>query len=330
VAGQRDPHAIITPESFAVAPELLGLPLARPGRRLLALLFDLIPVAILANAGFRVFLAFLLAVLAWRALSPRIQAGQARKGVAVPVRVAASLAVLVLVLAVSGRLRGSGGGDEDQGDNAQADSAQIAARIIEQAVLSGMGLGNLDLRTVEEAPSGQRDTVVLRYADAIARGDEPAADSLRPLAIAALDGPRIRELLSENSRLEMARDSLEEATRKPANGVMAWISSIADDLGIGFGWSALYFTFFLVIGRGQTPGKRLLGIRVIRLDARPLNWWLAFERFGGYFASLSTGLLGFLQIFWDRNRQALHDKAVETVVIRVTPDAATARPHVRR
>jgi len=64
-----------------------------------------------------------------------------------------------------------------------------------------------------------------------------------------------------------------------------------------------------------------MGIRVIRLDARPVGWWLAFERFGSYFASFSTGLLGFAQIFWDRNRQALHDKAVETVVIR-TPGHA--------
>ena len=55
----------------------------------------------------------------------------------------------------------------------------------------------------------------------------------------------------------------------------------------------------------------------MRLDARPIGWWTAFERFGGYFASLTLGLLGFLQILWDRNRQGLHDKTVETVVIRV-------------
>ena len=40
----------------------------------------------------------------------------------------------------------------------------------------------------------------------------------------------------------------------------------------------------------------------------------SFERFGGYAASLSTGLLGFLQILWDRNRQGLHDKAAGSLV----------------
>jgi uncharacterized RDD family membrane protein YckC len=58
-----------------------------------------------------------------------------------------------------------------------------------------------------------------------------------------------------------------------------------------------------------------MGIRVIRLDGKPLGWWISFERFGGYAASFSVGLLGFLQILWDRNRQGLHDKACETVVV---------------
>ena len=39
------------------------------------------------------------------------------------------------------------------------------------------------------------------------------------------------------------------------------------------------------------------------------------ERFGGYAASVTLGLLGFAQILWDKNRQGFHDKIVETVVI---------------
>ena len=51
------------------------------------------------------------------------------------------------------------------------------------------------------------------------------------------------------------------------------------------------------------------------IDKRPLNWWLSFERAGGYAAGFATGLLGFAQIFWDPNRQAIHDKVSETIVI---------------
>ncbi|MFQ5679662.1 MAG: RDD family protein [Gemmatimonadota bacterium] len=96
---------------------------------------------------------------------------------------------------------------------------------------------------------------------------------------------------------------------------MGFLRGLADDLGLGLGWSGLYFTIFLARWKGRTPGKRLFGLRVVRLNGEPLGWWPAFERFGGYAASLATGTLGFLQIFWDANRQGVHDKVVGTVVV---------------
>jgi uncharacterized RDD family membrane protein YckC len=36
---------------------------------------------------------------------------------------------------------------------------------------------------------------------------------------------------------------------------------------------------------------------------------------GGYAAGFATGLLGFAQVFWDANRQGIHDRIVGTVVI---------------
>ena len=66
---------------------------------------------------------------------------------------------------------------------------------------------------------------------------------------------------------------------------------------------------------GQTVGKMLCRIRVTKIDAKPLSFWESFERYGGYSAGLATGLLGFLQIMWDPNRQAIHDKISETVVL---------------
>lgn len=110
-------------------------------------------------------------------------------------------------------------------------------------------------------------------------------------------------------------DALEE--RVEESGAVAWLRRAADDLGLGFGWSGLYFTAMLALWRGRTPGKRLLGIRVIRLNGKPIGWWPAFERFAGYAAGFATGLLGF-QILWDRNRQAIHDKITETAVVRDT------------
>ncbi|KPJ83522.1 MAG: hypothetical protein AMS19_04110 [Gemmatimonas sp. SG8_23] len=75
-------------------------------------------------------------------------------------------------------------------------------------------------------------------------------------------------------------------------------------------------TVLLSWWKGQTVGKRLLGIRVVRLDGDPITWWVAFERVGGYAAGLATGLLGFAQVWWDANRQMIHDRIVGTVVVR--------------
>lgn len=95
----------------------------------------------------------------------------------------------------------------------------------------------------------------------------------------------------------------------------AWLKGLIEEMGLGFGWAAFYFTMFTAIWHGQTPGKKLLSIRVIQLDGSPLSIWDSFGRYGGYGAGIATGLLGFAQIFWDPNRQAIHDKISSTVVI---------------
>lgn len=94
-----------------------------------------------------------------------------------------------------------------------------------------------------------------------------------------------------------------------------WGVGVIKDLGLSFGWAAFYFTVLTAIWNGQTPGKKLLRIRVIQLDGTPLSVWDSFGRYGGYGAGLATGFMGFLQIYWDPNRQAIHDKISSTVVI---------------
>lgn len=173
-------------------------------------------------------------------------------------------------------------------------------------------------RAVARADSAARvdrigtDSLVARYARALAGQDTAAADSLRPRLRDAVAGNELRSLRRENRRLQ---SELEAATRTPSL-VRRGLDMVTDDLGIGLGWIGIYFTAFLALWKGRTPGKRLLGLRVVQLDGQPVGWWDAFGRFGGYAAGLATGLLGYLQVFWDPNRQALHDKVAGTVVIR--------------
>ena len=75
-----------------------------------------------------------------------------------------------------------------------------------------------------------------------------------------------------------------------------------------------YFTWFHGIG-GRTPGKMLLGLRVIQASGDPITPGLAFLRWVGYFYSALPFFLGFLWIALDRRKQGWHDKIAATLVI---------------
>ena len=107
--------------------------------------------------------------------------------------------------------------------------------------------------------------------------------------------------------------------------LMKWTEGIIEDLGLGFGWAAFYFTVFTAVWKGQTPGKKVLGIQVLQLDGTPLSLWDSFGRYGGYGAGIATGLLGFMQIYWDPNRQAIHDKISATIVIDIKKAAQSEK-----
>jgi hypothetical protein len=138
---------------------------------------------------------------------------------------------------------------------------------------------------------------------------EIAADTLA--ALGAVVDELTDDLLEAEEDLNETEAELEALESR---GLFDTLRSLLDELGFGFGWASLYFTVMLSWWKGQTVGKRLLGMRVLRLDGGRINWWIAFERAGGYAAGLATGFLGFLQVFWDANRQMIHDRIVGTVV----------------
>lgn len=79
--------------------------------------------------------------------------------------------------------------------------------------------------------------------------------------------------------------------------------------------SAFYFSYFIG-ALGQTPGKMLMGIKVVRPDGSLLGWKRAFIRWVGYYISAIILYLGFLLAAVDANKQALHDKLVGSIVVR--------------
>lgn len=173
------------------------------------------------------------------------------------------------------------------------------------------------------------DSLLAAYTDARTRNDSAAMARIGPRLGAELASGELQEAGSRARRQDERAASLrqelsetEAALEQERNrGILATVYAILDDVGLGLGWAGLYFTFFLGRWEGRTPGKRLLGIRVVRLDGRTLGYWVSFERYGGYAASLFTGLEGFARLIWDPNRQALEDRLAGTVVLRDTSEA---------
>lgn len=84
------------------------------------------------------------------------------------------------------------------------------------------------------------------------------------------------------------------------------------------------FPYFAVLNgneRGQTLGKRATNIRVCRADGSPLGVWRALGRYAfvwiiGFFLGPFI-LIDYLWPLWDARNQTLHDKVVDSIVVRV-------------
>ena len=90
-----------------------------------------------------------------------------------------------------------------------------------------------------------------------------------------------------------------------------------------------YIVWWLfVLGRGQTPGKQIVGIHVIKDDGEPSGWGYTFLRefvikflLVGMLSYWTIGILklvDYLWPLWDRAKkmQTLHDKLLGTIVVR--------------
>jgi len=75
-----------------------------------------------------------------------------------------------------------------------------------------------------------------------------------------------------------------------------------------------YPLFFWTV-TGQTPGNALLGLRIVRLDGRPMSLMTSLLRLAGFHLSMVMMGLGFLAMLGDDKRQGWHDKIARTCVI---------------
>jgi uncharacterized RDD family membrane protein YckC len=122
--------------------------------------------------------------------------------------------------------------------------------------------------------------------------------------IAALTGAIINLIAS------LLGDSSSLSTGEAVAGAAAW-----------WVWFVAYFVTFWTL-TGQTPGARLLGIRVQSDNGAGLHGGQALRRFGGLIlAALPLGA-GLLMILFDDRRRGLQDRIGGTVVCWVPEEVA--------
>lgn len=79
-------------------------------------------------------------------------------------------------------------------------------------------------------------------------------------------------------------------------------------------WTVAYFTLFWS-STGQTPGNRVMEIRVTTADGGRLRPRRALFRFGALVLAALPLFLGFLPILVSERRRGLHDVLARTVVV---------------
>lgn len=69
--------------------------------------------------------------------------------------------------------------------------------------------------------------------------------------------------------------------------------------------------------KGTTVGGIVCGLKVVRLDDRPVDWSVALVRALGGFLSLAVAGLGFIWVAFDHDKQSWHDKIAGTTIVRL-------------
>jgi uncharacterized RDD family membrane protein YckC len=94
--------------------------------------------------------------------------------------------------------------------------------------------------------------------------------------------------------------------------------SINSNLGSGLGTLiAVIYDVYFFTSTGQTPGMKLMSIKLVNGSGELLTMGQAIVRVIVAIFSGLVLLLGYLWAIWDANKQTWHDKAAGSFVVRV-------------
>ena len=100
--------------------------------------------------------------------------------------------------------------------------------------------------------------------------------------------------------------------------LFAFRSAASTVVSIATGLFALVVIPYCWARWGMTPGKALMGLRVVRLeDLQPISRWRAVGRFFALYPAILFLGLGIFWIGWNRRKRGWHDRLADTLVLRV-------------
>jgi len=124
--------------------------------------------------------------------------------------------------------------------------------------------------------------------------------------------------------LSLSIDSYQETELQDSLQSLLTVIALPDWLQYLFTLLFLALTVFLWLRYRGTPGKLLLGCRLVDANSGDtLRVGQAVLRNIAYLASLLPLGLGFLWVAWDKRKQGFHDKIAKTVVILDDPAQAS-------
>ena len=305
---KTETREVITPYAFKVDNALLGIPLATPLKRALAIVIDVALIFVAAKLS-ATLIAFVAAMAFYKGTAqqylPKMSSVWRRilKIMAASILFVSALAVLSI------------GIDYLEDDNSEIGSVIQGVKIEDEIQLTESEKHRVNAYLIKVEDESCEQSCQQNALDNLI-GQVPKLAEMDDLQSPQLARALLQLLvLSENNEIKPAQLIEEKPAQTTTNSILQWGKGIIQDLGLGFGWAAVYFTLFSLLWRGQTPGKKVCNIRVVALNGEPLGLLDCFGRYGGYGAGFATGLLGFLQVYWDPNRQAIQDKISATVVI---------------
>ena len=93
------------------------------------------------------------------------------------------------------------------------------------------------------------------------------------------------------------------------------LSIFSLSISIKFLMNISYYVFFN--GKyGATPGKMVIGAKIVNTDGSPISYTKAFARFFAEMLSAFILLVGYIMAAFDGQKRALHDRICNTLVIR--------------